>query len=77
MPYLKQILLLKWEKSLWQVSYCSIVVEYFLKKILLASQKLNVTREATDKLQRMTTERGNIVIDVNKTESEETVYNAK
>ena len=41
-----------------------------------ASQKINVTRDATKHLERITNEHGNIVIDVNQTESSDTLYRA-
>lgn len=44
--------------------------------IATSSQKVNVTRSATDTKGRQTTERGNIVIDVNHTLSEDAPYNA-
>ena len=44
--------------------------------IVVASQKVNVTRSATSAMDRQTTERGNIVVDVNQTKVEATLYNA-
>ena len=46
---------------------------------LIASQKVNASRTAADKLGRMQSERGNIMIDVNHTESDnaDAVFNAQ
>ena len=48
----------------------------FEKYKFSASQKINVTRDATKHLERITNEHGNIVIDVNQTESSDTLYRA-
>ena len=44
--------------------------------IVTASQRVNVTRTAESDVERMTTERGNIVVDVNQNQAVDTLYNA-
>ena len=44
--------------------------------VVVASQKVNVSRSAQSENDRKTIERGNIVVDVNQTESADTLYNA-
>ena len=44
--------------------------------IVVASQKVNVSRAATSASDRQLTERGNIIVDVNQTLPEDTLYNA-
>ena len=57
-----------------KVFHCS--NEFLKKYIFSASQKINVTRDATKHLERITNEHGNIIIDVNQTESSDTLYRA-
>ena len=54
----------------------SVSMNFNEKYIFSASQKINVTRDATKHLERITNEHGNIVIDVNQTESSDTLYRA-